>query len=65
MVRENLIRYFITIGCILTLEALLFYNFEDCEKAMYIGAALWSAYLGFFYLRDKLRQLRKGHNLKI
>ena len=65
MVRENLVRYFITIGCILTLDVLLFYNFEECENAMYVGAGIWGSYLGYFYLRDKIKQIKTGNNYKI
>ena len=35
---------------------LLFYNFEECEMAMYIGAAVWGSYLGYFYLKDKIKK---------
>ena len=65
MVRENLVRYFITIGCILTLDVLLFYNFEECEKAMYLGGAIWGSYLGYFYIKDRLIEMKKGKNYKI
>ena len=65
MVGENLVRYFITIGCILTLDVLLFYNFEECETAMYVGAGIWGSYLGYFYLKDRLKNIKKGKNYKI
>lgn len=32
---------------------------------MYVGAAVWGSYLGYFYLKDKIKQLNKGKYQKI
>ena len=32
---------------------------------MYVGAALWGGYLGFFYLREKMREVRKHKKYEI
>jgi hypothetical protein len=32
---------------------------------MYVGGAIWGSYLGYFYFRDKFKELKKGKNYKI
>ena len=59
MESETLLRYAITISCLIILN-ILFYSFFDMGRACtHIGVIIWSAYLAFYYARQRLIETNK------
>jgi TRAP-type mannitol/chloroaromatic compound transport system permease large subunit len=49
--KENLIRYIITIACMLLISGLFYFGIEIGRESMLLGAVVWAAYYSIKYLR--------------
>lgn len=54
--KENLIRYIITIACMLLLSGLFYFGIEIGKESMHLGAGVWASYYGIKYLGEKLNE---------
>ena len=54
--KENLIRYIITIACMLLVSGLFYFGLEIGQESMHLGALAWVAYYSVKYVGEKLKE---------
>jgi hypothetical protein len=54
--KENLIRYIITIACMLVLSGLFYFGIEIGKESMHLGAGVWVSYYGIKHFSSKLKE---------
>lgn len=57
---ETLLRYVITISCLILLNILVYVYIEAGRKCFHIGVAIWGAYFGGVWAWDQVKGLKRG-----
>lgn len=57
---ETLLRYVITIACLVLLNILVYVYIEAGRTCFHIGVAVWGAYFLVSWLRDQVRALKRA-----
>lgn len=57
--KENLIRYIITIACMILISGLFYFGIEIGKESMHLGAIVWIIVYLIKYLKDKIKMQQK------